>query len=352
MIHIRRRGVLKRDFQHGLGMLRRKLISLFRLSVKKLFRLAGVERRLFDFEDRLQAVNDSLNQLTSIKKFASRSEEASVKVCRIGDQVLFLADPTCRSGLSEAVWRMENDFYLSQTAVFREGDTVVDIGAHVGAVSIYLARKYPFIKVYAIEPDPLNYACLKRNIELNGVINVTAINKAVSGDGKKRTLYINAWESAWATIDARAASSRHVLRTVQVDTMTLEQLFQEYEIKHCRLMKITALGAVNESLNVFTRSGCVDFLCGEADLEDCSRAKLEMASWRIARQHFWRTIAREANGIVCSWIQQLPSGCSAMEWTNLSCGSGERSAKGKSKGTENILTLPVDLKPFGIDRLC
>jgi len=164
----------------------------------------------------------------------------------------------------------------------------------------------------------LNYACLKRNIELNGVTNVTAINKAVSGDGQKRTLYISARESAWATIDARVASSQHVLRTVQVDTMTLEQLFQEYEIRYCRLMKITALGAVHESLNGFTRSGCVDFLCGEVDLEDCSRAKLEMASWRIARQHFWRTCARQATGDVRAWIQQLPSGCSAIELPNLS----------------------------------
>jgi FkbM family methyltransferase len=208
----------------------------------------------------------------------------------------------------------------------------VDVGAHVGAVSIYLARKYPFIKVYAIEPDPLNYACLERNIELNGVTNVTAINKAVSGDGQKRTLYINAWESAWATIDARIASSGHVLRTVGVETMTLEKLFQEYEIRHCRLMKITALGAVRESLIGFTRRDCVDFLCGEADLEDCSRAQLEMASWRVARHHFWRIIARQAAGTVCSWIQQLPGGCSATEWTNLSCEPRGRQQEVRARG--------------------
>jgi hypothetical protein len=34
-----------------------------------------------------------------------------------------------------------------------------------------------------------------------------------------------------------------------------------------------------------------------------------MASWRIARQHFWRTVARQANGTVYSWIDQLPSEC-------------------------------------------
>jgi len=210
--------------------------------------------------------------------------------------------------LPTAVWRMEHDYYLLQTAVFREGDTVVDVGAHVGAVSIYLAKKYPFIKVYAVEPDPLNYRFLKRNIELNGVTNVISVNKAVSGDGQNRTLYSDPGNSGWATIDRRVASSKGVLRTAQVESMNLEQLFEEYEIRHCRLLKITALGAIQESLQGFTKTDCVDLLCGEVDLADCSRVKLEMASWRIARQHFWRTVDSRAHGTVYSWIHQHPTG--------------------------------------------
>jgi tRNA A58 N-methylase Trm61 len=174
--------------------------------------------------------------------------------------------------LFDAVWRTANDYYLMRTAVFREGDTVVDVGAHSGVVSIYLAKKYPFIKVYAIEPDPVNHTLLKRNIELNNVTNVTAINNAVSGDGE-----------------------------------TLEQLFREHEIRHCRVLKITAPGTVQETLNGFAKSGCVDLLCGEVNLEECSRANLEVASWRIARQHFWRTIDRGGDGTVCSWLHQMPT---------------------------------------------
>jgi FkbM family methyltransferase len=268
--------------------------------VNKSFQLNGVENTF-------RTVNDRLNQLTSLQALALQSSEPLVEVCRINNQILFLSRST-NSGLGDAIWRMQHDYYLTQTAVFREGDTVIDVGAHVGVVSIYLAKKFPFITVYAIEPDPQNYACLKRNIELNGVTNVTALHKAVTGDGRQRILYTNAWESAWATIDARMASSKHILRPVQVETMTLEQLFQEYQISHCRLLKITAPGAIHESLNGFTRSGCVDLLCGEVDLGDCSRVQLEMASWRIARQHFWRTIVWQANGTVHSWLQQTPTG--------------------------------------------
>lgn len=293
-------GVLKRGCRHGWEMPRRRAISLVRSLVNKSFQLEGVENTF-------RTVNDRLNQLTSIQEFTLQSGEPLVEACRINNQILFLSRPA-HSGLGDAIWRMQNDYYLTQTAVFREGDTVIDIGAHVGMVSIYLAKKFPFIKVYAIEPDPLNYGCLKRNIELNRVTNVTAFHKAVSEDGRERILYTNAWKSGWATIDARMASSHHVLNTMQVETVTLEQLFQECQISHCRLLKITALGAIQETLKGFTRSGCVDLLCGEVDLGDCSLVQLEMASWRIARQHFWRTIARQAGGTVFSWRQHIPTG--------------------------------------------
>jgi len=197
--------------------------------------------------------------------------------------------------------------YLSQTAAFRAGDTVVDVGAHVGVFSLYLAKKYPFIRVYAIEPDPTNYACLRRNIELNGVTNVIAIDKAVSGDAHKRRLYVDASSSAWATIDAEAARSRRLLRTVDVETITLNGLFDEYDIRHCRLLKITAPGGIRESLSAFSRDACVDLLCGEVDLGDCSRAQLEMLSWRIARQHFWRIAQPPATPRAASCIQRMPS---------------------------------------------
>jgi FkbM family methyltransferase len=194
---------------------------------------------------------------------------------------------------------VRNDYYLSNMAVFREGDTVVDIGAHVGVMSIKLAKTFPFIEVYAIEPDPMNYACLRRNVELNGLTNVTAINTVVSGDGAKKRLYVDASDSAWATTDASLAWSRGPLRTSEVESVTLEELFH----------KITAPGSVLEILKGFERSRCVDLLCGEVDSEDCSRAKLEIASWRIARQHFWRIRDKQAAANTVPWIQQLPTGC-------------------------------------------
>ena len=298
--HDGRSDLLKGMVRRGWGMLRQQVISFVRSLINKSFQLEEVENTF-------RIVNDRLNQLTNMQALALQSGEPLVEPCRINSQTLFLSR-SANSGLGHAIQRMQNDYYLTQTAVFREADTVIDVGAHVGVVSIYLAKKFPSIKVYAIEPDPLNYACLKRNIEINGVKNVIAINKAVSGDGRKRTLYVDAGESAWATINPGMADSHGVLRTAPVNTITLEQLFQEHGIQHCRLLKITAPGAIDESLEAFARRGCVDLICGEVYFADCNRVKLEIASWRIARQHFWRTVDSRAHGTACSWIHQLPAG--------------------------------------------
>lgn len=293
--------VLKRSFRRGLGMLRRRSVSLGRTLISRAVNLPMYEKQW-------QAVNDRLAQIAGAKSFVSEGQEPLTQVCRIGDQTLLVSYPSCWSGLSDALWRMERDYYLTQMAVFRPGDTVVDVGAHVGVLSLYLAKKYPYVRIYAVEPDPVNFACLERNIELNGVANVTAINKAVSGDtdGGKRTLYIDAWTSAWASIDRHTASSRRTLRTAAVETISLERFFQEHEIRHCRLLKITAPGVVRASLHAFRRTGCVDLLCGEADSEDCTRAQLEFASWRIARQYFWRTTSRGGSGTVNACLHRLP----------------------------------------------
>jgi FkbM family methyltransferase len=281
------------------GILRGRAISFIRSLINKSHQLKKVINTF-------RTVNSSVQQLTSKQPFALQIEEPLIETCQINNQLLFLYR-CANSGIEHAIRRMQNDYYLTQAAVFRAGDTVIDVGAHVGVVSIYLAKKFPFIKVYAIEPDPLNYVCLTRNIEANRVTNVFAINKAISGDGRKRTLYVDAGESAWATINPGTAVSQRVLRTVAVDTITLEQLFREHGIEHCRLLKIIAPGAVEETLGGITRRGCVDLICGEVDLDDCNRVKLEIASWRIARQHFWRTIRRHAHGAVHAWIHQPPS---------------------------------------------
>jgi FkbM family methyltransferase len=79
----------------------------------------------------------------------------------------------------------------------KEGDTVFDIGAHIGYYTLKLARKVgPSGKVYAFEAHPDNYAILKRNVEANGYKNVHICNKAVSDSNGRIKLFFGKERSA------------------------------------------------------------------------------------------------------------------------------------------------------------
>ena len=47
--------------------------------------------------------------------------------------------------------------------------TMVDIGANIGAVTLFFARMYPSLSVHAYEPNPSAFEMLCRNINSNGL---------------------------------------------------------------------------------------------------------------------------------------------------------------------------------------
>jgi FkbM family methyltransferase len=61
------------------------------------------------------------------------------------------------------------------------GETVFDIGANCGVSSYEFSRRVgPTGRVYAMEPDPINFSLLQHNIERHNLKNVTALQIAVS----------------------------------------------------------------------------------------------------------------------------------------------------------------------------
>ena len=72
----------------------------------------------------------------------------------------------------------------------REGMSVLDLGANVGFHTLLFARTVGARgHVWAFEPDPDNFATLRRNLELNSYGNVTAVQAAVGTATGKGSLY-------------------------------------------------------------------------------------------------------------------------------------------------------------------
>jgi FkbM family methyltransferase len=62
----------------------------------------------------------------------------------------------------------------------KAGQTVIDVGAHIGYYTVQCARLIGEQgTVIAIEPDPRNFALLMRNLRLNKLSNVIALNMAL-----------------------------------------------------------------------------------------------------------------------------------------------------------------------------
>ena len=82
-------------------------------------------------------------------------------------------------------WRVDTLFEkepvtLEWIAEFQPGEILVDVGANVGMYTIWAARTRG-ARVYAFEPESLNYALLNRNIVANGLAaQVVAYCAAIS----------------------------------------------------------------------------------------------------------------------------------------------------------------------------
>jgi FkbM family methyltransferase len=71
---------------------------------------------------------------------------------------------------------------ILETRELAVGRVMIDIGANVGTTSIPRALLGDFNCVYALEPDPGNYACLVRNVVDNGVRGLVLPDRVAIGD--------------------------------------------------------------------------------------------------------------------------------------------------------------------------
>ena len=167
-----------------------------------------------------------------------------------------------------------HDIYGIERLAFAPGDIAVDIGGNQGVVSIYLAKKHPGLRVFLYEPVPDSLRLCRRNIEANGVTNVTVVPKAVTADGRTLTLAARRdfLGGASAHYDgARVAGAGHVQYTAE--SVTLDQLFETHGITRCKLLKIDCEGSEHEILRAASVLGRVENLSGEFHINRALEAK-------------------------------------------------------------------------------
>jgi FkbM family methyltransferase len=136
--------------------------------------------------------------------------------------------------------------YRLQDLTFKDGDVVIDVGAHVGIVSCYLAKKWPRIKIAAFEPIPANHKRLIRNLEVNGCTNVLpfAFRCAVTADGRDLTISGDPHTNT-GHYSAFAEEGSHSVLTA---SRTLASFLHQNGIERIALLKLDCEGAEYEIL--------------------------------------------------------------------------------------------------------
>ncbi len=119
---------------------------------------------------------------------------------------------------------------------------VIDIGAHIGAFTVFAAKYAKHGQVYAYEPHPENFQLLKENIALNGLKNIQTFNLGVGGHNGESKLYIDEANNAGHSMFNVTDSS------IVMQLISLSSIFEDNELEYCDLLKIDCEGAEYEIL--------------------------------------------------------------------------------------------------------
>ncbi len=134
----------------------------------------------------------------------------------------------------------------------------MDVGANIGSYTLIASELSS--NVIAIEPHPQTYKTLLKNIQINNRANVTAINMAVGNEAA--LVYLT-------DVKENSLNKISLKGTIPVECVTLEKIFQEYQVKRA-ILKIDVEGgelAVLEGLDDFIDDCWLIFIENGARIE-------------------------------------------------------------------------------------
>jgi FkbM family methyltransferase len=138
----------------------------------------------------------------------------------------------------------------------KEGDIVVDIGAHMGRYTIPSAKSVGLSgKVIAVEAHPYNFGILQHNLKLNKLTNVSALNSAVYSKKANLKLYLPDEDLGYTmhhSVMTNYLSTKYnneiERKYIEVEAETLDNLLKSSGITTVNWIKIDVEGAEYEVL--------------------------------------------------------------------------------------------------------
>jgi FkbM family methyltransferase len=122
--------------------------------------------------------------------------------------------------------------------------TIIDIGGNIGTFTVFAAAKSPQAHIITLEPEPSNFQVLSKNVQNNHLQSRITLIKAGIGDGKPQTLFTFASDPGGNSAYRGAEGGT----PVEMQTKSLQQIFDQYKIEMCDYLKIDCEGGEYEAL--------------------------------------------------------------------------------------------------------
>lgn len=151
--------------------------------------------------------------------------------------------------------------------------TVLDIGANVGAYSVYAAWSYPGARVISYEPNPETFRVLERNAAIVG--RIEAVNKAAWHSDGAADLHIGKIPEC----DAIEANQMSTACSTRVSTTKFPKVLDLYRPD---VLKFDAEGAEEQCFPI-ARDGLADVRW--IHVECHGQKRREAVEWTLAQSH-------------------------------------------------------------------
>lgn len=150
-----------------------------------------------------------------------------------------------RSGESFTFYEiMVRHDYLNDGITLRPGATVVDIGANIGAFAVMAASIVgPRGRVIAFEPIPETFERLRENVALSGLGQVECRRAAIDAEEGEIALRVTARSSQATAHRLKWLGDDQHARTETAPCLTLNRVFEEYQIDRINLLKVDCEGS-------------------------------------------------------------------------------------------------------------